>query len=267
MTKGAICAVVCPMLEDELVYSLAGDSEEKSVYLVDNQYAHSVKPKMDRNGVKYVLIREEDLEDTVAGLDRERFNFVIIMNHLGLHEEPKELKKAVESQLLGLDNGFDVIALYYGLCGNYGWDITEWARGNMSTPVIVFRDADGNVLDDCIGVAVGGCSQYLRLLKTYTGMLLLTPSMATNWEDFQSSMELFRGMDMSDKETTRTIFEMAGYKYGVKIDTGIGDRENYDRCAQEVCDESGLELIQGDPSWGTTALADKIYSEAKGFLS
>ncbi|MFA6805484.1 MAG: DUF1638 domain-containing protein [Candidatus Methanomethylophilaceae archaeon] len=265
MTKGSLGVIACPMLEDELIYSLTSDMEKKHVYVVDVEEAGSLKYKMGKYGVDYDLMSEYDL-NTSMDLDPDEYSVVILMNKLGLHAEPKDLKAKVEEEVLFYGPRFDVLAMYYGLCGNYGWDISKWAKDRISTPVTIFRDEEGKVCDDCIGVAVGGTSRYLGLIKKYTGMLFLTPSMATNWEDFLGSMDLFKGSDKSDKAMMRMIFEMCGYQYAVKIDTGLGDREHYQECAEELCREMNLKLITAEDGWATLGPAKRLYTESKKLL-
>lgn len=215
MVCGTIGVIACPILEDELVYSLTSDPDTKAIYLVDEEPAESIKEKFQRYGIEHKLIDPYQFENCVDGLDGNALNFVIRMNTMALHEEPKDLRSTIEEQVMMSQGRFDVLMLYYGLCGNYGWDISKWAEGRGYRPVTVFRDAEGRVCDDCVGVAVGGTKRYLELIKTYTGMLLLTPCVATNWDRFVGSMELFRGIEKGDQSVMKQILELCGYHYAV----------------------------------------------------
>ena len=77
MTKGILGAIVCPMLEDELIHSLSTDPEEKSVYVIDTPYNGSLKRKLEYYGVPFTEIDEFDFLNHGAGIDRDRFNVVI----------------------------------------------------------------------------------------------------------------------------------------------------------------------------------------------
>lgn len=268
MTKlsGVMGVIVCPMLEDELIYSLIMDPEEKVIYLVDSEPGKSIRDKMDKSGIPYTMIDMFSFMNGIDDIDREKFNIAILMNDLALHEEPKELKEKLEEQVTFLNGKYDVLAFYYGTCGNALWDLTQWAVDHdVKIPVLIFRDDAEKVCDDCVGVAVGGQAQYLKLLKKYTGMLLLTPAIATNWEDFLMASEMMKGNNR-DHALMKWIFEMCGYKYAVKIDTGLGDRENYQSCAEELCSEMNLELIEGEPGLTTLEPANRLYREAKAAL-
>ena len=46
----------------------------------------------------------------------------------------------LENDLVMLQGRVDAVAMYYGMCGNYGMDLTEWAEENLDYPVATFRD-------------------------------------------------------------------------------------------------------------------------------
>lgn len=265
--KGIMGIIACPMLEDELIYNLIMDPEEKKIYLVDSEPGKTMKEKLDKNRIPYTTIDMYSFMNGIDDADRGIFNIAILMNDLGLHEEPKELKAKLEEQVIFLNGKYDVLAFYYGTCGNAMWDLSKWAvDNNVEMPVLIFRDDVDKVCDDCVGVAVGGQAQYLKLLKKYTGMLLTTPAIATNWEDFLMASDMMKG-SKGDLNMMKWLFEMCGYKYAVKIDTGLGDRENYQSCAEELCKEMNLELIEGEDGLTTLEPTKRLYRESKAALS
>lgn len=258
--------IACPMLEDELIFNLIMDPEQKNIFLVDTEHANSMRDKLDKHSLKYSLVDEYSFMNGIEGADRNEFNIAITMNNLGLHEEPKNLKSKLEEQTLFLSGKYDVLAFYYGTCGNAMWDLSKWAsEKNIETPVLMFRDDKGKICDDCIAVAVGGQEQYLKLLKTYTGMLLTTPAVATNWEDFLMASDMMKG-SKGDLNMMKWLFEVCGYKYAVKIDTGLGDREKYQSCAEELCKEMNLQLIEADEGWTTLEPTKRLYRESKAAM-
>lgn len=189
------------------------------------------------------------------------------MNPLELHKEPEKLKEFIQNQLVMLQGRFDAIAMYYGMCGNYGWDVTKWAEQNIDTPVTMFHDCNGEVCDDCISVAVGGHKNYCDLVKQYTGMLFITPSTATLWDEYpdRNSQE-WKGFYETRDDYMRDMMKWGGYKYALRIDTGLGEREVYESKAQGLAEKMGLELIDPDSPVATTELADSIYIRSKALL-
>lgn len=267
MTKGTMGLISCPILEDELVFGIEQDPEPKRVYVVESEFTRTLRKKLEQRSITYEMMDEYRVR-TSMDLDPERFNIVIIMNPTRLHKEPEKLKEYIQDQLVMLEGRFDAIGLYYGMCGNYGWDPSVWAKDHISTPVTLFHDHDGEVCDDCIAVAVGGRKEYRQLVKDYTGMLFLTPAVATDWDAYpmyEDSKEWSGFYDSAD-DYMRDLFRWGNYEYALKIDTGLGDRPEVDGCCKEVTDRMGLKLIEPREPVATTALASDMYERTKGLL-
>ncbi len=272
MTRGVLGVIACPMLEDELIYSLSRDPEDKVVTVLDTPHNGSLRRKLEANGVGFAEMDEWDFMHADGLFDRDRFNVVIRMKDLALHAEPKVLMADLLDDLTMIQGRVDAVAMYFGMCGNYGMDLTEWARENLSLPVTTFRDRDGRVCDDCVGVAVGGLEGYQRLIRDYTGVLLLTPAIATNWEDFLGASDMAKGLDVlgpGDKgEQMRQLLEMCGYTSEVMIDTGLGivtERE-FEDAARDMSESLGLRILRADGSYVDHGPMERIYSESKANL-
>ena len=271
MASGVLFAMVCPMLEDELIFSMDHDPEPRNLFVLDTPYKGSFVRKLEEHSIPYSLLDEGEFMSGESGIDRSEFNIVVRMKNLGLHREPAVLKQDVEDDLRGLDGLVDAAALYYGMCGNFGWDPEKWADGNLGFPVRIFRDTDGRVIDDCVGVAVGGLKGYQRLLHENTGCMLFTPAIATNWLDFLSAsdmMAMFDGQD--DVETTKKnlkdILEMCNYHGVTQIDTGYEDRAEFDRCTRDFADYNNFEIRQCSPDLVDLGPAKRLYSGSKALL-
>ncbi len=267
MTNGILGVIACPMLEDELIHSLREDPENKRVVVVDTPYNGSLVRKMGQNNVRFETVSEWDFMNGDI-LNRSEYNVAIIMNDLALHAEPKDLMEYIQDQLVMLQGRVDAVALYYGMCGNYGWDISRWAESNLSFPVTVFRDCKGRVCDDCVGVAVGGLDGYRRLIHEFTGVMLFTPAIATNWEDFLAAGDMMKGMDKSGdpRETLKFVLDLCGYRSVVQIDTGYEDRKEFDEATKEFADYMGFEILQAPHDFIDYGPAERIYAESKGLL-
>lgn len=270
MTKGILGVIACPMLEDELIHSLSTDPEEKTVYVLDNPYNGSLRRKLEYYGVPFTTMGEFEFMNCKNRIDRSRFNVVIKMKDLGLHAEPKVLMEDLENELVMIQGRVDAVAMYYGMCGNYGWDLTEWGKEHVDFPIEVFRDYKGRVCDDCVGVSVGGLDGYLGLIKEFTGVLLATPAVATNWQDFLGASDMAKGMDVfpgdTREEKMRALFHMCGYENAVQIDNHLEPRDEFDRAMKEMCDSLDLKILQADPSYIDTGPMERIYRESKNNL-
>ena len=96
MTHGVLGLIVCPMVDDNLVYSLGKDPEEKNILIVDNEHNGSIKRKLDHDGTGYEIIDWKDVLSRNYVLDGNRFTIVVYMIDLGLHSKPDLLKSKVE---------------------------------------------------------------------------------------------------------------------------------------------------------------------------
>ena len=210
----------------------------------------------------------------------EEFTIIIRVNDLGLHAEPLKLKACVESQISEMQPYIDVLALYYGTCGNALWDVGKWAEDKGYKPVLILRnDFDSKIVDDCIGVWIGNGHSYRDLIRKYTGILLVTPSVADNWTDFMTAGDMasgFRSMDPAMKEIIggddidsymKWMFEMCGYTHALKIDTGYElSPEEFDASYRDVISRVNLKPIIIEDGWTTIRPADVLYNSAKSLL-
>lgn len=263
MTSGVLTVLGCPILEDELIYGIANDDEDKEIFLIKTDPSKSLIEKFRRKGISYEVIDEDDF--IANGINREvsGFSIVIKMMDMALHREPADLRSVIQEEVTRISGMSDVIALYYGMCGNFGWDMTRWAKENNLCPVVVFRDKDGNVCDDCIAVAIGGRKKYMELLKEHTGRMYFTPGVATNWNDFLAVNEVFGRCFGCGVEQLKWIFEQCGYDAVVEIDTGLGDSGEMRKSTTEFAETYDFRIIEADEYWPDIYPAKKIYDSAK----
>jgi len=268
-SSGRLMMMACPLLEDELVYNLSTDPEDKKVFLLDNKNIGTIVPKLRSYGIAYELISESDFFNWRADVPSEGYSVIIWMMNLGLHSEPKDLAKEIRRMMLEVPGHADGIALYYGLCGNGLIGIREWSKENLPIPMTLFTDKQGKLCDDCICVPLGSSEHYLELMKKHTGVFYLTPAVACSWKEFLYHSELFKGMEnieMTQGEFVKLLLDMAGYKQCLKIQTNLGDQEHFQEKCEEYADELKLELIELEDGWVSTEAADRMYAEAKSFL-
>jgi hypothetical protein len=266
MAKGVLGVLACPILEDELIYSMSKDDDITHVYLIDNRHAKSIKIKLARNNIGHTIMNEEEFIDGTYKVPEKGYNIVIWMMDLGLHEEPTDLGIALKKAMQQMQERVNAIVMYYGLCGNGLKDIDIWAKSNLNVPMTIIRDNEGNIVDDCIAAAIGGTKQYYALLKKYPGIMYFTPAFATNYDDLLGRMELFKGVDTGDDFMLKMVFEMADYHEVMKVDTGLGDPGEFQAAVEKFANRMNFEIMELEDGWCTLEPADRVYAEAKGFL-
>ena len=279
MPKGTLGIIICPMNDDHLIHSLSSDHDIGRIVLLDNKYSKSVGKKMSERGLKYELIPQEEFDKGRVEFDPETYNIVIKCNNLGLHGEPADLRAFVEKEVADIQPLVDAVGIYYGTCGNYGWDISKWAKEMGYKPTAVYRSLDGLVCDDCVAISIGGTETYRRLEKQYVGMFYLTPAIADNWDDFMGAGDMGKQLKSIPQETLdelgikgmndymRWMFEMGQYKYLLKIDTGLADENHFNAMAEKIGKLVNLKPIFPNEEWATIECAEALYAECRGFLS
>jgi hypothetical protein len=53
----------------------------------------------------------------------------------------------------------------------------------------------------------------------------------------------------------------------MKIQTGLGDQKNFQRCVEEFAEEYELEVMELEDGWVSTEVADLTYGRAKSLLN
>ena len=281
MTDGVLGIIACPMLDDNLVYSLNKDKEKKNITVIRNECNGSLVKKLERFNIPFSYI---DWGVVVNGGYRPadgEFNILILMINLGLHSVPKELKSKVEELSKTMRPYVDGFGFYLGTCGNYGWDIPQWCEGVLGKPGAMFCDKNGNLCDDCVGAAIAGGPRYLEMQKRYPGHFYLFPAMATNFDDFMNAdqadsmaveasltdeMREELGIEPGRDGYLRWLLRMGDYKNILKIETGLGDDAEYEECAKKVAERTALTIIPAEDGWASLQPTDDIYAKCKSFL-
>lgn len=257
-TNGILGIIGCPILEDEIVYAVNADKELTEVYVVDNDDSRNLVRKLRERvpSIKTILI---DLED-VPSLDPNGFGIAVLMKPMALHEEPKQLLIEVEKAIAILAPHCRSVLLFYGLCGNAFKDMpSQYAE----RPLTMLTDQQGRPVDDCISTVLGGTDGYYKLLKRYPGVFYLTPAWAENWRDLIEKMEMTRGIEKGDLTMLKWMFDTAGYKKALKIQTGLADEAAFERQVQDFIQVFNFEKIELEKDWITLEVVDRAYENAK----
>ena len=257
---GFLGIIGCPILEDEIVHSVQRDADISSVFVIENEDSQNLLRKLQRAKVapKVVSIRGEQL----ASMRENGFGLLILMKSMALHEDPKVLRKEVAKGVEMIGPYCRSIMLFYGLCGNAFKDLSE-VEGETGRRLTLVTDEQGKPVDDCIAAVLGGTDGYYRLLKRYPGVFYLTPAWAENWRELIYKMEITRGVEKGDLSMLRWMFDTAGYRRALKIDTGLGDKDQFEEKAEDFVKEFNFELVTLEKDFVTLDAVEKSYDRAK----
>ncbi|MBE6521770.1 MAG: DUF1638 domain-containing protein [Thermoplasmata archaeon] len=281
MAKGVLGIIICPMLDDNLVYSLNKDPEEKDIVLADSGNQGPIARKLERFGIPYRTSSWDDIISGKTALDRNRYSVLVYALNLGLHARPDVLRDRVESLSKQMQPVVDAIGFYLGSCGNEKWDIPAWCSSMGFKPSATFRDPQRNPCPDCVGVNIAGGPKYQDLLKRYPKHIYVFPAFAVNKDEFNEanrmgSEEALGGLDEEmlkelgiepgPNAYERWLLKSGGYEHYLRIDTGLGDRDEFEAALKELQRTSGLKERVPDENWGSLQPTDDLYSECKSFL-
>jgi hypothetical protein len=262
--------IACRMLEDEIVHLLSADREVRELLLVDGKESLGLSGKLRSQNRPHILLAMESIDGHLKerqsrpsgiisrGSDRssKAADLIVVVSplRLGLHSNLELLKAAVYDTIRSLSAFSDGILIFYGKCGNSLVDL-EHDLNDLSCPLYFLTDVQGERIDDCIAVALGGNENYDRTLTEHQDVaLFMTPMWATNWK-VMGQEDASSGLG-GNAEGNRN--EKGGPdRHWFVLEKGFG--EKVDCFAQEF----GLERIE---LLGGTAVAKESYERAKSRL-
>ncbi|HSV42435.1 MAG TPA: DUF1638 domain-containing protein [Methanomassiliicoccales archaeon] len=256
----ALGIIGCHLLEDEMVHVLGKDRDMRRIVLIDNNVSDTILGKLEGLTPKreILLLSEKALADQDLGGDG---TVIVWQKPIELHVLPWELRDSVLSSLRNIERHCGAVLLFYGLCGN-AFRNFESLVAEFDVPVTIMTDHSGQVVDDCIGTAIGGVDEYLHLLRTNSGTFYLTPMWSSNWKRFFVDIRVIQ--DINDLDGARYVFQFMGYKRVLKIETGLGDVELFEKDAAEFARTFDLDLT--DVPAGVK-VAERSYEAAKELLT
>lgn len=253
--NGRLGIVGCPVLEDEIVYLLSRDQGLGDIFVVDDDNSQNLLRKLRPYRPDVRSINEDEINELPDSKGR---SVLIWMKSFGLHEDPKKLGEEVARAVRSIEDSCSAILLFYGLCGNAFKDMNLLFE-NVRIPVEILTDGDGQVVDDCIAVPLGGTAGYLRLLKRYAGVFYMTPAWAEYWPDLINKMEFTKGTEEGDLETLKMLFEMAGYNRVLRIDTGLVEDPQFHERVHEFSKEFKFKEVDLESDFLTTKVSEDAY--------
>lgn len=250
--------VSCRMFEDELVHIFEEEDENSRLILIENENIEVIKEKLNDVSIKYEVISANDLPAKLRQTD----DFLVVLDILefALDADPSLLKEKVYMAIEEIGSTFDGVLVFYGLCGNVLGSL-ESDFAYLGVPVRILKDAQGNIVDDCICAAFGDRGAYVAAMKGEQrgeGIYFLTPMQAANWKEMLVLAKLTP--DPDNIEMTKMVFDYSGYKHVGKVDTGLYYEKKFDETVDEF---ASLFDFEKKLFAGSTKVADECYYSIK----
>lgn len=262
MSSPLVLGIVgCQVLEDEMAYVVASDSDAEQIMIIDSTTQKTIADKIKRMApnkkVKCVdencSIKEFQLP---AGM-----SIILWLKPISLHQSPPLLREEVLKAINRIEPLTKSILIFYGQCGN-AFRSLEMITAGARVPVTILRDQDGSLIDDCFGTELGGKEEYRSFLVNQHGPAYVLNTMwAANWRVFMQDVQMLH--DSNNVEEVKEVFKYMDYKTAIGLDTGLGDQDVFERQLEEFASIFDLQM---EHHRATLKIVENSYNEAKKFL-
>ena len=248
--------IACDMLEDELAYMLSKDSELEQLILVEKMECFGLQRKLKSLGCLPALIPLDRVREILKNRHKKKVTVVANMLKMGLHIDVKLLKSEVYRNIREMFCFSDRILVFYGTCGHSLVNI-EKDFEDLGCQLYFLKDDKGEIVEDCISVALGGNDVYARAMVNSEGegTFYLTPMWAAGWEKFPK--EKFTALSEHDKKYIRR------YRRVAKINTGLSYEPDFDENVRDFARFFNLKIVEIQ---GSKKIAEQSYQNARTYL-
>lgn len=277
--------IACEMLEDELVYVLSKDHDLNQLIVVESRQSfrfvrklksRNCQPRLfplDRvptflkeanNSVSMNPLRLllkfpffKKIPQNIRGKSKEKNKeqTVVVVNtlKLGLHADCQLLRSEIYQNIKKMASFSDGILIFYGNCG-HSLRNTEADFKDLHCSLYFLKDEKGDIVDDCISVALGGNDTYAEVMQSGsgTGMIYLTPMWASSWKQMRT--------ESNDSSDFNENFLRKHYRKVIKISNEISIGSEFDKNVLNYARAFDMSIAEME---GSMEIANKSYLNAK----
>jgi hypothetical protein len=253
--------ISCKILQDEIVWLLAGDPEIDRIILIDNENIAEFAGKLTEEHIPCEIAPLRNIPYLLEKGDNNKLTVVVNLLELGLHAVPKVLKSEVYRRIREMTPFSGGILLFYGLCGNVLGNVEEDFPPEKNGCIVRILRDDERIVDDCIGATVGGGANYLKLLKTHSKepAFFFTPMYAGSWRELINIDKYSRDPEKA-LEMAKMVNGLAGYSRVAKVNTGLTYVKDIDAKIGEFADLFGYSTFEVS---GNQEIFEKCYRSIK----
>ncbi|AKB20898.1 DUF1638 domain-containing protein [Methanosarcina sp. WH1] len=274
--------IACEMLEDELVYVLSKDLNAVRLITVENRQCFRFIRKLKSRNCQVRLFppdrisfftkqmnRPESrkcpdfllklpllgkIHENMKGKNRKTITVVVNILKLGLHADCDLLKSEIYRNMKEMADFSDGILIFYGNCGRPLRSL-EAEFKDFDCPLYFLEDEKGEIVDDCISVALGGNDNYAEVMQSGngTGMIYLTPMWASGWTEMKKE-------SLGTSDVDIHFLKSPLYKNVVKISNEISRGEEFDKNVSHFARIFDMSIIERE---GSMEIARKSYLNAR----
>ncbi|HPS90200.1 MAG TPA: DUF1638 domain-containing protein, partial [Methanosarcina vacuolata] len=187
--------------------------------------------------------------------EKNREKPIVVVNtlKLGLHADSELLRSEIYQNIRKMAAFSDGILIFYGNCG-HSLRNTVADFKDLPCSLYFLKDEKGEIVDDCISVALGGNDNYAEVMQSGKGigMIYLTPMWASSWKEMR--VESNNTSDFNDS------FLKKHYKRVVKISNEISMGSEFDKNVLNYARTFNMSIAEME---GSMEIASKSYLSAK----
>jgi len=170
--------VTCQILELEFTHVLSRDPDVSEIWVLHDDFSEELLRILESNTSIPVLrvIHADEVET-------EEINGIAVLvrvMEVGLHSNIPNLRNEVTTAVKELAPFVDSILLGYGLCGNALQNTNDLFK-DIPVPVMLPMD-DGNPVDDCVGLIIGGRKNYYAEQCLCAGTMFMNAGFSRHWK-------------------------------------------------------------------------------------
>ncbi len=175
------------------------------------------------------------------------------MLKMGLHMDVELLKAEVYRNIGEMSHFSDRILIFYGTCGHSLVNIEKDFEG-LECQLYFLKDDKGEIVEDCISVALGGNDAYAEATANNEGTFYLTQMWASG-RDGDSE-----GNVISSSELGKMYMKLYGKV--AKINNGLSYELDFDENVRDFARSFNLKILE---IRGSIKIAKQSYQKAKKF--
>lgn len=152
----------------------------------------------------------------------EKIIVVVNVLSLGLHATLEILKTEV-SEIFVKWLPSRIGSFFYGTCGHALRKLEE-DLSDLECSLFFLKDRDGEIIEECISLALGGDEAYARVMADFQGMgtIYLTPMWASRWKKLENET---RSRDFNKHYLKNPLYFLAA-----KIDSALANDPDFHKC-------------------------------------
>lgn len=275
--------IACRMLEDELVHVLSKDSQLKQLIVVENRDSSGFLRKLRQRNCNPRTVFLDRIPMLMKGQanpdfrvftrllsgfplfkklcrkrkDRENISVVVNILSLSLHADIEILKTEVYKNIREMASFSDRILIFYGTCGHALGKLEE-DLSDIECPLFFLKDRNGEVIEDCISLALGGNEAYARAMTEFQGMgtIYLTPMWASSWKKLEN--------ETGNRDFNKHYLKNPLYCLAAKIDNGFTNDPDFHTNVKDFACTFGMKVVNLK---GNVEITEKSYLNARNGVS